>query len=72
MNIVWTYPAKNDLRKIYNYYKKKVSVNLANKISDSIFSTTSILRTQNIGVKEELLEHLNQQHRYLVSARKRQ
>ena len=68
MNIIWTNPAKRDLRKIFNYYKKKVSKNLADKIINSVFSTTSILKTHNAGVKEELLEHLEQDHRYLVSS----
>lgn len=59
-------PAKRDLRKIFDYYKNKVSKNVANKIINSVFNTTDILKTQNIGVKEGLLKHLNQDHRYLV------
>ena len=66
MNIVWTKPAKKDLRKIFNYFKKKVSLNLANKIVNSILANTSILRTQNIGVKEQLLIHLEQEHRFII------
>jgi len=66
MNIVWTKPAKKDLRKIFNYFKKKVSLNLANKIVNSILANTSILRTQNIGVKEQLLTHLEQEHRFII------
>jgi len=66
MDIIWTKPAKNDLRKIFNYFKKKVSLNLANKIVDSILVNTSILKTQNIGIKEQLLTHLEQEHRYII------
>ncbi len=66
MDIIWTEPAKKDLRQIFNYYKIKVSKTLADKIINSIFTKTSILKTQNIGTKEELLVHLGQDHRYLV------
>jgi plasmid stabilization system protein ParE len=66
MEITWTNPAKRDLKKIFQYYKNKVSKNVADKIINSVFNTTAILKTQNIGVKEDLLEHLNQDHRYLV------
>jgi len=66
MNIIWTNPAKKDLRKIFNYFKKKVSLNLANKIVNSILANTSILKTQNIGIKEQLLIHLEQEHRFII------
>jgi len=45
MNIVWARPAKKDLRKIFNYFEKKVSLKLANKIVNSILTSTAILRT---------------------------
>jgi len=43
-----------------------VSLKLANKIVNSIFSNISILKTQNIGVKEQLLIHLEQNHRFII------
>ena len=67
MDILWTNPAKKDLRQIFNYYKTKVSKTLAHKIINSLFANTSILETQNIGTKEELLEHLEQDHRYIIN-----
>jgi len=66
MDIIWTNPAKKDLKIIFNYYKKKVSPNLANKIINSIIANTSILKTQNIGVIEQLLVHLEQEHRFII------
>jgi addiction module RelE/StbE family toxin len=66
MDIIWTNPAKKDLRKIFNYFKKKVSLNLAQKIVNSILANTSILKTQNIGIKEQLLTHLEQEHRFII------
>jgi len=66
MDIIWTNPAKRDLKIIFNYYKKKVSPNLANKITNSIIANTSILKTQNIGAIEQLLVHLKQEHRFII------
>ena len=66
MDIVWTNPAIKDLRKIFNYFKKKVSLNIANKIINSILANTSILKNQNIGIKEQLLAHLGQEHRFII------
>jgi len=66
MNVVWTRPAKKDLKGIFNYFKQKVSLNIALNIINSIFSKTSILETHSIGVREELLAHLKQEHRYII------
>ena len=66
MEIIWTNPAKRDLRKIYNYFKKKVSQSLAQKIINSIFTNTFILKTQYIGTKEPLLTQLEQEHRFII------
>ncbi len=66
MDIIWTNPAKKDLKQIFNYYKNKVSKTLADKIINSIFEKITILKTQNIGTKEELLEQLDQNHRYII------
>ena len=57
---------KKDLRKIFTYFKLKVSINLARKIINSILAKTSILETHNIGVKEQLLIQLQQEHRYII------
>jgi len=66
MVIFWTKPAIKDLRKIFNYFKLKASINLAHKITNSILAKTSILETHSIGVKEQLLAQLKQEHRYII------
>ena len=66
MIIIWTKPAKKDLKIIFNYFKQKVSINLALKIVNSILTKTSILETNNIGAIEQLLTPLNQEHRYII------
>ena len=66
MDVIWTNPAKKDLRKIFNYFKKKVSLNLAQKIVNSILANTSILKSQNIGIKEQLLTQLEQEDRFII------
>ncbi len=66
MDIIWTNPAKKNLKQIFNYYKNKVSKTLGDKIINSIFEKITILKTQNIGTKEELLEQLDQNHRYII------
>lgn len=67
MLIEWTKPAKKDLKKIYNYYQKKASKVIAQKIIEGILDATEILKTHNIGRSEDLLEHLNQGHRFVVN-----
>ena len=67
MEIIWTKPAKKDLRKIFHYYKSKVNVILAGKITDSILSSIEILKTHNIGTVEPFLEHMKQDHRYIIN-----
>ena len=67
MIIEWAKPARKDLKKIFNYYKKKASRETAQKIIDGILDYTDILKTQNIGRTEKLLEHLNQNHRFLIT-----
>ena len=67
MNIVITDPAKSNLRKLYNYYKKEVSKKLAERIKLDLLNTISKLETHPyIGQKEEHLASLDLDHRYLV------
>ncbi len=68
MDIVITNPAKSNLRKLYNYYKKEVSKKLAERIKLDLLKTISKLKTNPyIGQKEEQLASLNLNHRYLVN-----
>ncbi len=68
MNLVITNPAKSNLNKLYNYYKKEVSKKLAERIKLDLLKTISLLNTHPyIGQKEESLAALNLNHRYLVN-----
>ncbi len=68
MDIVITNPAKASLRKLYNYYKKKVSTKLAKRIKSELRITISKLETHPyVGQVEEQLASLNLDHRYLVN-----
>jgi len=67
MKIEWTFAAQKDLKKIFKFYTKHFSKDLAHKIIDDIFNSVKKLELgHGIGQKEELLEHFNQNHRYLI------
>ena len=67
MKIFWTNFAKNELQKIFNYYKDKASLNIAKNLVEGIVLKANSLDFQTeIGQKEELLIHLKQEFRYLV------
>lgn len=68
MNIEWTAKAQEDLENIFNFYTDHFSKELARKTIKAIFNKISTLKLGNeLGQKEELLIHLNQNHRYLIS-----
>jgi plasmid stabilization system protein ParE len=68
MKITWTIPASKELRKIYNFYKKKASVEVAQSIKDKIFQSTSQLESfKHSAQKEELLKDRKDDYRSLVS-----
>ena len=65
--IIWTASAKTELRKIYQYYKDKASIALAQKIKNNILFSPEILKTHPLaGQEEESLKALQEGHRYLV------
>lgn len=65
--IFWTNPAKFQLKEIFIYHKKIVSVKIASSIKRKIIkSTKSLSNYTQIGQEEELLKHKNEIHRYLV------
>ena len=67
MRIVITEPAKIHLREIHDYYKQFVSKKIADKIKSGIIGKLKTLKDKpHIGQKEELLEHLNLNHRRMV------
>ncbi len=68
MNIQWTLEAKKDLKKIYKFYVKYFSKELALKTINQTFNKVKTLELgTELGQEEELLKHLNQGHRYLIS-----
>lgn len=68
MNIEWTLEAKKDLKKIYKFYTKHFSEELAQKITKQALSKVKTLELgTELGQEEELLKHLKQGHRYLIS-----
>lgn len=65
--IIWTEPAKNKLREISDYYKKKAGKRTAQKIRNEIYSRVAILSTNpRAGAQEELLKDKTQEFRFLV------
>jgi len=67
MTVFWTKFALNELHNIYDYYKVNVGVLIANNIKESILLSTHQLELQPMsGTPELLLQHLNQDHRYII------
>ena len=67
MKVIWTLPAKYRLKEIYFYYKYKASPAIAKKLVKNILQTTRTLSWHSkIGNSEKLLEHRNEEYRYLV------
>ena len=67
LKICWTDFAKKELRKIFDYYKRKASVKVAKKIVVGITKEALKLRKQpTIGQIEEYLENASKEYRYLI------
>lgn len=68
MTIEWTLEAKKDLRKIYDFHSKYFSPELAHKTQIQAIKKVETLKLgTELGQEEELLKHLKQGHRYLIS-----
>jgi len=68
LKIKWTIFAKQELRKIYNYYKDNVNKKTAKKIVSDIAQDVKILEKQpKIGQLEQLLKNNEKNFRYLLS-----
>ena len=62
------FEAKKDLKKIYKFYIKHFSEELAKKtINQALNKVKTLELGTELGQQEELLKHLNQGHRYLIS-----
>lgn len=67
MKVFWTKFALDALHDIYDYYKDKVSVIIANNIKESILLSTRQLELQPLsGTIEAMLLHLKEGHRYII------
>ena len=65
--IIWSISAEKNLKKVYRFYNKTSTKEVADKILVEIFQS---VKSTNFGEKifqvEESLKNLNQQHRYIV------
>lgn len=67
LKLYWTEFSKNELEKIFEYYKNKVGITQAKKLINEIYIETLELKKQpKIGQVEEQLKDRNQEFRYLV------
>lgn len=67
LTLFWTEFAKEELEKIYQYYKKRTSKGIAKKLITAIYNETLDLPMQpKKGQIEELLVDRPQEFRYLV------
>lgn len=67
LKIYWTDFSKNELRKIFDYYKEKASINIARKLVVGITKETLKLKKQpTIGQIEQYLENSSKEYRYLI------
>ncbi len=67
LKVYWTDFAKNELKKIFNFYKDEASIRVASKLTTEIVLEALKLEKQSsIGQIEELLKHRDQLFRYLV------
>jgi len=67
MKIIWSDFASETLSEIYQYYKEKASLTIAQKVKAEIFTATRQLKKHpSLGQIEINLEELNEGHRYLV------
>lgn len=67
LQVIWSEFAETQLDEIYDYYKKKASSRVAKKLVKEIVNAPNMLiKTPQIGQKEELLLQRETEYRYLV------
>ena len=68
--MIWTPLAQEDVQNIFNYYSG-ISNRVAQAIAEEIFDAANNLETMpEMGVKEQLFEHLHRDYRYLIVLRR--
>lgn len=67
MEIEWTDTAKKNVRRLYKFYTKTASEEVAKKILEPLFPFVQTLKESSlIGQEEEILKIQKSNHRYLV------
>ena len=67
LRIHWTSFATDQLREIFTYYKKRVSLRLARKIVTDIIDSANVLKSNpELGPIEELLVSRKENFRYFI------
>lgn len=67
MEIVWTFSAIRNVRKIFKFYCKIADKEVATNVIEPIFTCINTIKhSPLIGQQEGILEHLKKGHRYLV------
>lgn len=67
ITVYWTNFSKQELQKIFEYYREKAGYKIAKKLVDGIFSESLKLANHaEIGQAEELLKGRIQNFRYLI------
>lgn len=67
LEVYWTEFSERELKKIFDYYDKKVSYRVAKKLTDGIYNEALKLEQQpEIGQIEESLKDRKQEFRFLV------
>ncbi len=68
MNVIWTNEALQETKAIYNYYKSRASIKVAESIKRKIFLSTKNLNIHaRKGQTEVLLKHKIDEFRYLLA-----
>ena len=68
MNVIWTNEALQETKAIYNYYKFRASIKVAESIKRKILSSTKNLNLHaRKGQTEVLLKHKIGEFRYLLA-----
>lgn len=68
VRIRWTLEAEKDILRVYDFYVENFSEKLAQKVLRDIFSKVQKLEhSPGIGQEEELLKHIEQGQRYIIS-----
>ena len=67
LTVFWTSFSKNELRKIFRYYKEKAGIRIAKSIVlELLFESSKLTSHPEIGQKEEFLITRKEEFRYLV------